>query len=152
MKTNNFIELILASVCVVGVSFLCSCQQEIVDPCEETTNSKILRFKEVCYNDSGEVIFDHLEGDGATEWNVAVETDDEVYRFYELLTGLQVCPDSKYEYSYHTDDLRYVSRIIGQVEPHEGKYASLFVEVEGCPEISVIHFITYSYRNARIGM
>lgn len=141
MKTKLFIQTLMWCICVAGISILSGCEKTVVDLCEEQTNNRILKFKEYCYDNSGKVKLEHREGYGDTEWIIGVENAGEVYTAYHEMTGLQIKPEGSYEYSYQSEDRRYVCRIVGSPEAVNGKYASLYVWVEGCPEIAAIHFV-----------
>ena len=141
MKKALSIESWLLSLCLASMVVLSSCEPTIVSPCQEETDNRIQRFKEYCYDTSGNVCLEHPKGFADTEWMIPVATETDVHALFHRLTGLQVHPAEKYEYSYHSEDYRYVVRIVGIAQPTDKKYASLYLRIKGCPEIETIHFI-----------
>lgn len=128
-------------LCMASSILLTSCESTLVDPCEELTNERIMRFREYCYDADGKVKLDRQEGDDETEWMISVETETEVYTTFNQLTGLQIHPAETFDYSYHSEDHRYVCRMVKNVETKNTRYASLYLWIEGCPEIEAIHFV-----------
>lgn len=141
MKRKLSIESWVLGICLAGIALLSGCEPLVVDPCKERTNLRIQRFREYCYDVAGNVVLTHPDGYADKEWMIPVATDQEVHTIFNRLTGLEVHPTEKYEYSYHSEDYRYVVRIVGTAQPADKKYASLYLEVEGCPEIETIHLV-----------
>ena len=135
--TLNLVQWILMATSLI----LMGCEPTFVDPCEEQTNNRILRFREYCYDASGRVKLSHQEEDGETEWYIPIATDEELYQVFHQLTALSVHPSETLEYSYHSEDRRYVCRLVGNPRAKTNRYASLYLWIEGCPEIEVIHFL-----------
>lgn len=141
MKTKLFISTWIWSMCLAGIVLLSGCEPMVVDPCKEQTDQRILQFREYCYDVAGNVVLAHPDGYADTEWMIPVGTGADVHPLFHRLTGLEVHPSEKYEYSYHSEDYRYVVRIAGTAQPADRKYASLYLRVEGCPEIETIHLV-----------
>lgn len=141
MKRMLSIQSWLFGMCLTSLFILSSCEPTVVSPCQEETDNRILRFKEYCYDTSGNVCLEQPAGFATTEWMIPVETNTDVQALFHRLTGLQVHPAEKYEYSYHSGDDRYAVRIVGTSQPANQKYASLYLRIEGCPEIETIHFV-----------
>lgn len=141
MKRKLFIESWVLGICMAGIALLSSCEPTVVDPCKEQTDQRILQFREYCYDEAGNVSLTHPDGYSDTEWMIPIAMVKEVPTIFNRLTGLEVHPSEKYEYSYHSEDYRYVVRIAGTAQPADRKYASLYLRVEGCPEIETIHLV-----------
>ena len=141
MKTKLFISTWVWGMCLAGIALLSSCEPLVVDPCKEQTDLRIQQFRAYCYDVAGNVVLTQSDGYAETEWMIPIETDQEVSTVFHQLTGLEIHSTEKYEYSYHSEDYRYVVRIVGTAQPTNRKYASLYLEVEGCPEIETIHFV-----------
>lgn len=141
MKRMLSIQSWLFGMCLTSLFILSSCEPTVVSPCQEETDNRILRFKEYCYDTSGNVCLEQPAGFATTEWMIPVETNTDVQALFHRLTGLQVHPAEKYEYSYHSEDYRYVCRLTGKAKSTHGKYATLHLRIEGCPEITAIHFL-----------
>lgn len=135
------IESWLLGMCLTALFILSGCETTVISPCQEETNQRIQLFKDYCYDSSGHVRLEQPDGFGDTEWMIPVETHTEVQTLFHRLTGLQVHPAEKYEYSYHSADYRYEVRIVGTSHPSNQRYASLYLWIESCPEIEVIHFV-----------
>ena len=141
MKRKLSIELWVLSFCMASITLLPGCEQSVVDPCKEQTDLRIQQFKEYCYDVAGNVALAHPDGYTDTEWMIPVGTDKEVATVFSRITGLQIHSSEQYEYSYRSEDRRYVCRLIGESIPDDLRYATLHIWVEGCPEIETIHFI-----------
>ena len=141
MIRMSFIKSWLLSICFTSLFILSSCEPIPISPCQEETNQRILLFKDYCYDSSGQVRLEQLEGFAATEWIIPVKTNTDVLTLFHRLTGLQVHPAEKYEYSYYSADYRYKVRIVGTAHPSSQKYPSLYLRIKGCPEIETIHFM-----------
>ena len=132
MKRALSFESWLLSLCLASMVVLSSCEPTIVSPCQEETDNRIQRFKEYCYDTSGNVCLEHPKGFADMEWMIPVATETEVHTLIHRLTGLQVHPADKYEYSYHSEDYRYVVRIVRITQPTDKKYTSLYLRIKGC--------------------
>ena len=141
MKRMSAIESWLLFMYLTSLFIMSSCEPTIISPCQEETNQRIQLFKDYCYDSSGHVRLEQPDGFADTEWMIPVETDTDVHSLFHQLTGLQVHPAEKYEYSYHSADYRYEVRIVGTSHPSNQRYASLYLHIEGCPEIKTIHFV-----------
>ena len=130
-------------LCIASTILLTGCDPTLIDPCEELTNNRILQFREYCYDVNGNVKLNHQAGDEETEWVIPVVTSEEVYQVFDQLTGLEILPTEHLDYSYHSEDYRYVCRLVGGATLVNHRYATLHVWIEGCPEIETIHFIAY---------
>lgn len=128
-------------MCIICTTILTGCEPTLINLCEEQTTSRILRFREYCYDASGRVKLSHQEGDAETEWVISITTDEELYTIFHKLTGLSIQPTANPNYSYQSEDHRYVCRLAGDSRTKNNRIASLYLWVEGCPEIEVIHFI-----------
>ena len=144
MKRKLSIGTWVWAICLASIALLSSCEPLIVDPCKEQTDNRILKFREYCYDAAGNVKLAHPEGYAETEWMIPVETESDVSIIFQKLTNLPVHFTKKYEYAYHSEDHRYTIRMVGQSEPVAHQYASLYLCIEGCPEIGTIHFIRTS--------
>ena len=122
---------------------LTGCETTLTDPCEELTKQRILQFREYCYDANGNVRLTHQEGDDETEWVIPVNTSEEVQQVFHRLTGLAIVLTAHLEYAYHSEDYRYACRLVGGRTPVNQRYASLYLWIEGCPEIEIIHFVVY---------
>lgn len=140
MKRLSLVTMVWC-LCIAVTTALTGCEPTFVDPCEEQTNNRILRFREYCYDASGNVKLNHQEGNGETEWVIPIATDEAFHQVFNQLTGLSVHPAETLEYSYHSEDHRYVCRLVGSAKAKSNRYASLYLWIEGCPEIEVIHFV-----------
>lgn len=132
-------------MCIICTTILMGCEPTLINLCEEQTNNRILRFREYCYDAGGRVKLSHQEGDAETEWVIPVHTDKEVSTVFSQLTGLEISSTGNYEYSYHSEDRRFVCRFVRDATRTSNRYASLYLWVEGCPEIEVIHFVGISH-------
>lgn len=144
MKRISLMKSWSFTICLINILVWFGCESTIVDPCRENTDKRILRFKEYCYDASGHVRLAHPDGYEDTEWMLPIKTESEVYSLFHQLTGLQIHPSEKYEYSYHSEDYRYIVRIVRISYPINNIYASLYIWIEGCPEIETIHFVKTS--------
>ena len=140
MKRKLSIGTWVLAMCLTCTVLLPSCEPIVVDPCKEQTDLRILRFREYCYDVTGSVSLAHPDGYAETEWMIPVETEKDISAIFQQLTDLPVHFSENYEYAYHSEDYRFVIRIVGQETPVDNKYASLYVWIEGCPEIQAIHF------------
>ena len=141
MIRMSAIESWLLGICLIGLVILSGCEPTAISPCQEDTNQRIQLFKGYCYDSSGHVRLEQPAGFADTEWMIPIETDTDVHFLFHRLTGLQVHPAEKYEYSYHSEDYRYIVRIVGTSHPSNQRYASLYLHIEGCPEIETIYFV-----------
>lgn len=141
MKRMLSIESWVLGMCLAGIALLSSCEPLVVDPCKEQTDLRIQRFRAYCYDVAGNVVLSQPAGYAETEWMIPIETDQELSTVFHRLTGLEIPSTEKYEYSYHSEDYRYVVRIVGTSQPSNRTYASLYLEVEGCSEIETIHLV-----------
>ena len=113
MKRMSAIKSWLLGMCLTGLFILSGCEPTVISPCQEDTNQRIQLFKDYCYDSSGHVRLEQPEGFADTEWMIPIETDTDVHSLFHRLTGLQVHPAEKYEYSYHSADYRYEVRLMG---------------------------------------
>ena len=141
MKRKLSIGTWVLAMCLACIALLPSCEPMVVDPCKEQTDKRILKFKEYCYDAAGKVRLAHPDGYAETEWMIPVETGTDVSTIFQELTDLPVHFSETYEYAYHSEDHRFTFRMVGQAVPVDLKYASLYLWIEGCPEIEVIHFV-----------
>lgn len=141
MKRTLFLAPRSWYMCLACVILLSGCETVIMDLCKEQTDNRILKFKEYCYDAAGKVRLAHPDGYAETEWMIPVETGTDVSTIFQKLTDLPVHFSEKYEYAYHSEDYRFTFRIVGQTIPVDHTYASLYLWIEGCPEIEVIHFV-----------
>ena len=146
MKRKLSIGTWVWAICLASIALLSSCEPLIVDPCKEQTDNRILKFREYCYDAVGNVKLAHPEGYAETEWMIPIRTEADIHTVFEHLTRLSLHTTMRYEYSYRSEDNRFIIKIIGQETPINGKYASLYLWIEGCPEIETIHFI-HSIKN-----
>ena len=141
MKRKLSIGTWVWAMYLASIVLLSSCEPLTVDPCKEQTDLRILRFREYCYDVTGRVLLAHPDGYAETEWMIPVETGTDVSIIFQKLTNLPVHFTEKYEYAYYSEDHRYTIRMVGQSEPINHQYASLYLWIEGCPEIGTIHFV-----------
>ena len=142
MKTKLSFSTWVWGMYLAGIVLLSGCEPVVVDSCKEQTDLRIKQFREYCYDVTGNVVLAQPDGYAETEWMIPVDTDTEVHPLFHRLTGLQIRTSDRYEYSYHSEDYRYVIRIVGKAQPADRKYASLYLRVAGCPEIETIHFVS----------
>ena len=138
---RNIVTACAWLMCIICTTIWTGCESTLINLCEEQTNNRILQFREYCYDASGRVKLSHQEGNAETEWVIPVSTDQEVSTIFSQLTGLEISSTGNNEYSYHSEDHRYVCRFVRDVTHTNNRYASLYVWVEGCPEIEVIYFV-----------
>ncbi len=142
MKKRLLSEVWSWCMCLTSMIILSSCEPTLIDPCKEQTDNRILQFKEYCYDAAGNVRLAQPEDYADTEWMIPVETEAAIPTIFQQLTGLPLHSTEKYEFSYHSEDYRFVIRVVGQKEPINNKYVSLYLWIEGCPEIDTIHLAT----------
>ena len=138
---SSLLQTMAPWIWMVSALILMGCEATPTAPCVEQTNNRILRFREYCYDASGNVKLEHQEGDSKTEWVIPIATDEEFHQVFHRLTGLSVHSADTFEYSYHSEDHRYVCRLVGNAQAKNNRYASLYLWIGGCPEIEVIHFV-----------
>lgn len=105
----------------------------------------IARFRELLYKD-GDVHANHLNRFEATEWSVVVEDPAKPLSVFTDITGIAAPLKETYEYKYTSSDGRCFIRIKGRLKAGwDAIYATMYVRIEDCPEITLLHFTTEDF-------
>lgn len=110
-----------------------------------TGKQVIYRFKIKMYNHLGQVNANHLESDPPTEWNLVATSPSEVLPFFTFLTGVPAPLTERYDYTYRSSDGKCTIRIVGTTELVNYKYATMYVQIDECPEITLLHLVDMKY-------
>lgn len=111
----------------------------------KSSDAVVARFRELFYKD-GEVHANHLNRFEPTEWAIVVESPGKPLNAFADITGVTATLKEKYEYKYVSSDGKCSLRIKGQLNAGwDAIYATLYVWIEDCPEISMVHFTTEDF-------
>lgn len=124
----------------------CSHEEETLLP-GVTSEQAVARFKSYFYKE-GKINANKLENFSAKEWAVATDNSGRACEVFTDITGVEAPLTGNYEYSYSSADGKCIIRIVGTISPNKDAiYATLYIDMEDCPDFSKIYIVTKDYFN-----
>ena len=110
-----------------------------------SSEQAIAKFRSLFYKD-GEVHANHLNRFESTEWSIVVMSPGKPLSAFTDITGIAAPLKEKYEYKYMSSDGKCSIRIKGRLNAAaDAIYATMYVQIEDCPEITMVHFTTEDF-------
>lgn len=146
MKMKFNIQAILMLLVLTTVFCTsCSDDDEKTSPSGATSQEAIAKFKSYFYKD-GHVNASQLEDFSETEWAVATENNARACEVFIDITGLEAPLTGAFDYTYASSDGKCRIRLSGNAESDaRAVYATFYIQIPECPEISKIHVADPSY-------
>lgn len=121
---------------------------------EKNSKEVVAKFKSYFFKENGQVRANKLPSFLEKEWAVGAEDGIRACEVFSDITGVDAPLTENYEYTYSAADGKCTLRLVGTDLPKEdGLYAILYVEIEDCPEISIINIcITEYLKNDNMSM
>lgn len=146
-KKSGWIVCALAYLTFAAGLMSCSNDSDPLSPAR-TSEQVIARFKSYLYLVDGQVNAQQLPAFESTEWAVATDSPQRPLEVFSDITGLPTPLKDPYEYSYVSSDKKCSIQIIGMSTPNaEGIYATMYIQIEECEEITQLHICTPQYFN-----
>lgn len=138
-------SILIAFATLLVVLASCSSDDEKTPAQEVMSQQVVARFKSYFYQD-GAVCAVKLDGYADTEWAVAIEDGKSACEIFTSITGMAAPLSTLYEYAYTSSDGECRIRLAGRAQPDaEALYATFYIQIPGCPEISKIHLGSADY-------
>lgn len=106
----------------------------------------IAKFRSYFYERDGRVRANKKSSFKEKEWAVAVNERTRPCNVFTDITGMFAPLTTNYDYTYSSADGKCIVRIVGTYQfDKEYIYANLYVKIEDCPDIDVIHICSLEY-------
>lgn len=138
--------MVYLAICLVITAFFASCSKEEPEISDGFSSGQVTAlFRSFLYKD-GKVYANHPERFESTEWAIVVKSSETPLNAFTSITGVAAPSKEEYEYGYVSSDGKCSIRIIGQLNAGEDAvYATMYIQIEDCPEITRIHFTTEDF-------
>lgn len=136
---------LISLICIMSVALFSSCSGDDDTPEPYKTGEEaVATFRENFYK-GGKVNAIKLDNFLETEWAIPIDNPEKVATLFNRLTGMKVALTDSYNYSYQSVDKKCSIRVEGKKIAENAVYATMYINITECPEISKVILATPEY-------